>query len=84
MKKFSTVDRFTAQARENHAARDQCPQHKFNPAEYKPGKNPICLNCGAWISAQHVIGYVNGWQAHGGDANAIWPGWSGTLACTGA
>lgn len=81
MKKLSTVDRFAEATRENHATRDSCQLHKFNPAEYKHGKSPVCLNCGAWVSAQRVYGYIEGYAAHGGDVNDIWPGYNGSLAC---
>lgn len=59
----------------NAAALDACKGHRFKDEDVAPGEKHHCRACGGKMSIGDVMNYIRGYQAAGGDANDVWPGW---------
>lgn len=59
----------------NHAKRSACKRHFFDSPEIKLGVRLICQNCGGEMMLSDVGFYISGYEAAGGNANDIIPGY---------
>ena len=62
------------QVKANSAKLRSCNRHRFEASQVKLGQKMICLNCGGTISLTDVGYYIRGYEANGGNADDIWPG----------
>lgn len=63
------------EVKENAAKLKACPRHRFPGGDVKLGQRVTCLECGGWMNLTRAGEYVNGYEAAGGDADNVWPGW---------
>lgn len=55
---------------------NSCPKHRYHGNEHvKLGMRVTCLECGGQMQTADLASYIRGYEAAGGDANDIWPGW---------
>ena len=61
----------------NIARIDACPRHRFegDRAAVKLGVRQVCLNCGGAMGIVDIGNYIKGFEAAGGSADAVWPGY---------
>ncbi len=64
-----------ANIRANQARLDGCALHRFAPAEVALGSKQSCLACGGEIGNVELGYYIAGYEAGGGAADDVWPGW---------
>lgn len=66
------------QIKANSAALAACRRHRFEPSEPRQLFGRVtCLHCGGTIQSTDVYHYIRGYEAAGGSADDIWPGWHG-------
>ena len=63
------------QVKVNKAKLDNCAQHRFEAKPVKIGERQTCLACGGNMSLSAVGEYIHGYEAHGGNADDVWPGY---------
>lgn len=64
------------EVQDNRKALDSCSLHQFEPPEeLKLGDVYTCKNCGGKKRISDISDYIHGYEAAGGNANDIWPGW---------
>jgi hypothetical protein len=63
------------QARENNEKLKTCRRHYFKTEPSRLGAKHVCLNCGGAIDAVNLKFYVEGYEAAGGNADTIMPGY---------
>jgi hypothetical protein len=68
-----------AEVKANRAKLDGCARHRFEAKPVKLGEKQICLMCGGTISLTDMGNYIRGYEAAGGSADDIWPGYRGTV-----
>lgn len=65
------------QVKTNNRAIEACARHRFaGGGVAKLGDKYTCQACGGAMRLPDVGTYIRGYQAAGGAANDIWPGWS--------
>jgi len=64
-----------AEVKANQAKRKQCKRHRILPEDWAFGRRITCRECGAWMQATDLIYYIEGYEAAGGNADDIWPGY---------
>lgn len=64
-----------AEVRENLARLNGCKLHVFDPNGYQIGQRKECLNCGGKMRLPAIGDYIRGYEAGGGGADDIWPGY---------
>ena len=70
------VDDILVQVRANQAKLSGCKQHRFDGGKtVKLGMKCECLACGGTISLTDAGWYIKGFEAAGGSADDIWPGY---------
>lgn len=70
------MDDILAQVRANHAKLASCKRHRFEGGKrMKLGMKCECLNCGGTMSLTDAGWYIEGFEAAGGSADDIWPGY---------
>ena len=69
-----------AEIRANRAKLKGCPCHRFIDQKANLGKKVTCNECGGSMCLTELSGYMAGFEAAGGNANDVWPGWSGVDA----
>lgn len=62
------------QVKANNAALNACKRHRFEAIPVKLGDKQTCLECTGRISLMDLGQYISGYEAHGGSADDIWPG----------
>ena len=55
-----------------------CQRHLFGGDTLKLGERPTCKNCGGQMQITDIGQYIAGYEAHGGTADDIWPGYHAT------
>ncbi|WP_448043834.1 hypothetical protein [Bradyrhizobium liaoningense] len=73
---LTSSDALWEQVKANSARIRGCKRHRFEAKPVKLGQKQTCLECGGQISLTDMGNYIAGFVAAGGDANAIWPGWT--------
>ena len=64
------------QAKANGEKRRACPRHRFERmTDRRLGQRHTCLNCGCEMRGPEVMFYIEGYEAAGGSADDIWPGY---------
>ena len=72
----SDMDDILVQVRANHAKLDGCKRHRFDGGKKVAlGMKCVCLDCGGTMSLTDAGWYVKGYEAAGGEADDIWPGY---------
>ena len=70
-----------AEIRANQAKLDSCTAHRFDQTEYEKlprlGMKLTCVRCSGTMRTIDIGYYIKGYEAHGGSANDIWPGYHG-------
>lgn len=64
-----------AEVQNNSARLSACKQHRFAGGKPVLGGKNECLECGGKLGNTDVLYYVAGYEAGGGSADDIWPGW---------
>lgn len=64
-----------AEVQGNRAKLDSCKRHRFAGGSPVLGGRNTCLDCGGQIGNTDVMYYIAGFEAGGGNADEIWPGW---------
>lgn len=64
------------EVKENIARLESCPRHQFEAGTPALGEKIFCINCRGQMSHLDARQYLRGYQAAGGDADDVWPGWS--------
>lgn len=55
---------------------DACERHLFpGGTDIKLGQKHFCLNCGGALQLTDIGPYIQGYEAAGGAADDIWPGY---------
>lgn len=63
------------EARANLEKLRGCSRHRFEPPEqYRPAQEIMCQACGGRIRLTDIALYIQGYEAAGGNADDIWPG----------
>lgn len=57
----------------NSARLRACARHRFD-GDFQIGKRKVCLVCGGGMSLTDIGNYIRGYEAAGGNADAVWPG----------
>jgi hypothetical protein len=63
------------QVKANIARLSACKRHRFEATSVHLGQKHPCLECGGKISLTDLGQYIAGYEAHGGSADDIWPGY---------
>lgn len=63
------------EAKLNSKRLKDCPRHLFEPQPVKIGLRLTCMKCQGLISLSDVGHYIQGYEAAGGSADDIWPGY---------
>ena len=61
------------QVKENHRKLRECKRHRFSGGKVSLGQKVICLECGGEMGLVSVGDYIRGYEAHGGNADDVWP-----------
>ena len=56
-----------------------CKRHRFPAGPINLGQRHTCLDCGGEIDGYALHWYIDGYEAAGGDAADIYPGFRGEL-----
>lgn len=59
----------------NSARLQSCARHRFD-GDFQIGKRKVCLVCGGGMSLTDIGNYIRGYEAGGGSADDIWPGFT--------
>lgn len=72
-----TIDGRTllAEVQENRRRVDGGPRHRFEPIKVKLGQRVRCGECGGEMRLPELGSYIAGYEAAGGNADDIWPGY---------
>lgn len=66
-----------AQVKANSEAIRACKKHRFERQEsYSLGQKHKCIECGGEMRMPEIGSYIRGYEAHGGNAEDIFPGWN--------
>lgn len=63
------------QVKANHAKLRNCKRHRFPEGDVKIGQKMVCLECGGEMDLTRIGEYIRGYQAAGGKADDVWPGY---------
>lgn len=63
-----------AEIKANQERLANCPRHRFVPGEIKLGAKVRCEVCAGEIGLVDLGYYIAGYEAAGGEADDIWPG----------
>lgn len=64
-----------ADVKANSARLTGCKRHRFTGGNPVLGGKNECLECGGKIGNTDVLYYIAGFEAAGGSADDVWPGW---------
>lgn len=65
-----------AEIRANHARLRECRRHAFERVEIHGfGQKHTCTACGGVMKLTEIGEYIRGYEAAGGNAGDIYPGW---------
>lgn len=67
------------QVKANSAKLNACPRHRFPAGPVRLGQKHTCLDCGGAIDGVALLNYIAGYEAAGGDAADIYPGFRAEL-----
>lgn len=71
-----TLDDVWQEVKANRAKLNGCKRHHFDGGEIKKlGAKYICRHCGGTEGLSSIGDYIKGYEAAGGNADDIWPGW---------
>lgn len=59
----------------NRAKLEGCARHRFEAKPVKIGEKQTCMACGGEMTLVAVGDYIRGYEAKGGDADDVWPGY---------
>lgn len=59
----------------NHMKLHACPRHVFPAGGYVFGQKLTCVACGGEMRAEAISWYIDGYEAAGGSADDVWPGY---------
>ncbi len=63
------------QVKANSIMLQACPRHRFAGGPVTLGQRHKCLECSGEISGSDLLWYIRGYEAGGGLAEIIYPGW---------
>lgn len=70
------IDDIWRSVKANRAKLKSCKRHGFTGGKITNlGDKYRCLHCGGTESLSNVAAYIEGYEAAGGNADDIWPGW---------
>ena len=72
------------EVRENNRKLDGCTQHRFDGGGVdRMGTKHRCNVCGGQMDLPAIGTYIRGFEAAGGKADDVWPGWRKVTPCAG-
>lgn len=71
------VQKIFEQVKVNIARLHSCPRHKFDQGNVSVGlgKKVVCVNCHGEMGLMQAAEYIRGYEAAGGNADDVWPGY---------